>query len=96
MTFVYIDMELCDFDLDAAIQNRQLLSTTKSDAPPPNDVSGNRFGDMLSREEELECMMNMVHDVTSGLVFMHGLGEVHRDLKPHNGTLSVTLFLIRK
>jgi serine/threonine protein kinase len=94
LAFFYIDMELCDFDLHAAIQNRRLLSQTRTDADSTDaaatapEAGHSTLKDMLSREQELECMMKMLSDITSGVVFMHELGEVHRDLKPHNGTSS--------
>ena len=94
LTFFYIDMELCDFNLHDAIQNRQLLSHTRTDLPTIGDGTRAAVKDMLSREQELECMMKMLSDLTSGIVFMHGLGEVHRDLKPHNGKVCLSVSLI--
>ncbi len=78
-------MELCNFDLHAAIQDRQLLVLVEN---PAAAQSPSRVEDMLTREQELSCMMEMLSQVTSGIGFMHGLGEVHRDLKPHNSTSS--------
>ena len=94
LTFFYIDMELCDFNLHDAIQNRQLLSQTITDSPAVGDGTHATVRDMLPREQELECMMKMLSDLTSGIVFMHGLGEVHRDLKPHNGKICLSVSLI--
>ena len=87
LTWFYIDMELCDFNLHDAIENRQLLRQTRTDLPTVGDGTRATVRYMLSREQELECMMKMLSDLTSGIVFMHGLGEVHRDLKPHNGKI---------
>lgn len=39
-------------------------------------------------------MMALLWDLTSGVIFMHGLGEIHRDLKPHNGKIAFTLCLM--
>lgn len=85
LSWFYMDMELCDFDLHAAIQNRQLLFLVKNPAQATaTDLRTFSVQYMLSREDELECLMKLLSDVTSGLAYMHGLGEVHRDLKPHN------------
>jgi serine/threonine protein kinase len=94
LTFFYIDMELCDFNLHDAIQNRQLLCQTSTDLPTVRGRIHATVRYMLSREQELECMMKMLSDLTSGIVFMHGLGEVHRDLKPHNGKICLSVSLI--
>jgi serine/threonine protein kinase len=29
---------------------------------------------------------NIFKDISDGITFMHSKGEIHRDLKPHNGT----------
>jgi hypothetical protein len=34
-----------------------------------------------------ESVLSIIHDITSGLVYLHDQDTVHRDLKPKNGTL---------
>jgi serine/threonine protein kinase len=88
VSYMFIDMELCDFDLDAAIVNRQLLLLTTT--PEDNISQGlprvSVKEEFLSSERELGCLEELVKHITQGVIFMHGLGEVHRDLKPANGT----------
>ena len=60
----FIQMELCDGDMDSYIRRRHAL--------------GAPIGVL-----EVVAIMAQVLD---GLVFLHGNDEVHRDLKPKNGT----------
>jgi len=75
--FHYIDMELCDMNLDDHMNppNPPSLSFPYyfiKDAPPP-----------LKAQQ----VWNIMKHIASGVQFMHSLNLVHRDLKPTNGTL---------
>lgn len=77
----YFDMEICVLNLDDYI----------------SDNFKSRYGiskylDLGSAEEdELGCLsfVGIVSHIASGLEFIHANGELHRDLKPRNGILSV-------
>ena len=40
--------------------------------------------DSLLRSREME-MWNIMTQISNGVAYIHGQGEVHRDLKPLNG-----------
>jgi serine/threonine protein kinase len=60
----FIQMELCDGDMDSYIQRRYEL------------------GEPIGALEVVDTMVQIL----DGLVFLHENDEVHRDLKPKNGT----------
>ena len=72
-TFYYIDMQLCDINLNDYIYQSW----------PAQLASKSRFFGTDYRDVPSEWLI-LAH-IVSGLVFIHGLGEVHRDLKPRNG-----------
>jgi serine/threonine protein kinase len=41
-----------------------------------------------------EALISVLKDITSGLVYIHQHGFVHRDLKPRNGSTPLISFLI--
>jgi serine/threonine protein kinase len=77
---VYLDLELCAFDLEWYIKERlwrptsEELSTTVQGSLPQLDLV------LRARYIWLILMQ-----VANGLCHIHGLKEVHRDLKPQNG-----------
>jgi serine/threonine protein kinase len=77
---VYLDLELCEFNLEWYIKKRlwkptgEELSETGSSRLPQLEL--------LTRARYIWVIMMQV---ASGLEFIHGLKEVHRDLKPRNG-----------
>jgi len=73
----YFDMELCEMNLDDFIKGSYIAAL------------GNQYFDPTSAGGEgPECLnlWNIMRDITRGLEYIHGLREVHRDLKPQNGT----------
>lgn len=72
----FIDMELCDFTLEHYLRGAETVShvdsldTIRSEGPA-------RLADEI---------YSIAEDITNGLIFIHGLGEVHRDLSPQNGS----------
>src|SRR5579862_4236523 len=79
----FIDMEICSRNLDEYIRakGRGILSCVLGCA---EELSG--------ALEELKIVLNILQHITSGLTFLHEKGEVHRDLKPKNGTQDKLLF----
>ena len=65
-------MELCELNLAQYI---------KGDWPA--EVRRGRY--FVGTEKSMAHIWDIVKDIALGLAFLHGIGEVHRDLKPQNG-----------
>src|SRR5271155_4185908 len=72
-TYYYVDMELCDINLDDYIYKPW----------PPGLIGKSRFFRFDNLNVPIEWAI--LADIATGLAFIHSLGEVHRDLKPRNG-----------
>jgi serine/threonine protein kinase len=72
--FYFIDMELCDFNLDEYLRGSK-------QAPGLSQ---------WKREETTDAAILLIwpimDQITDGLAFIHRHKEVHRDLNPQNGT----------
>ena len=77
--FHYIDMELCDFTLEKYIYG---------DVPHLANWTDIRWGPIESRIVEIA---GIAEHIIQGLIFIHELDQVHRDLSPQNGTTSSTV-----
>jgi serine/threonine protein kinase len=75
----YVDLEPCIMNLDDYVKG-----DIKSILGLP------RYFDPLLHERSLRCLSfwGIMNDIASGLNFMHSSHELHRDVKPRNGTLS--------
>jgi serine/threonine protein kinase len=77
----FIDMELCDLSLEFYLyrptppEPSQPIPYFVKDAPPP------------FRAQQIWTIM---HDIASGVNFVHSHNMVHRDVKPSNGTISAS------
>ena len=69
----FIDMELCDISLGNYLLGQEL-----------KDVVG--WATVREEDEVPTHAYNILQQILNGLVFIHCLGEVHRDLSPQNGT----------
>jgi serine/threonine protein kinase len=76
--YYFIDMELCDMTLWDYIYR---------DAP---DLIPRFIKDRSSSLKEQQ-IWNVMRQVVSGVEFIHHHKEVHRDLKPQNSILSISL-----
>ncbi len=65
----YIDMELCDGNLEQFMQEH-----SPSNAKPI----------------DMEQIWSIMRQIARGVAFIHSQGEVHRDIKPRNSTLSLS------
>ena len=71
----YIDMELCDMNLEHSIHHKW---TSRMETELPYLTT-----DWGSRTRTVQ-IWNIMEDISSGLAYIHGLNEIHRDLKPRN------------
>ena len=74
-------MELCDFDLDNYIQGT-LTSEFRETLTVPAVAEPASF-------QWLSQGYRIMLDILNGVAYIHSLGEVHRDLKPRNGTILI-------
>jgi serine/threonine protein kinase len=77
-TYYFIDMEFCSKNLDDHIK----LQAQNSCLPIHYYNIGRRRLFFLSI---MEIFFNQGMEIIRGLLSLHSLGEVHRDLKPQNG-----------
>lgn len=66
--FVFIDMELCDINLERYIVEHYFGGVT---------------GRIRSHDVPMDPV-NILYQITNGLAYIHQHLEVHRDLSPHN------------
>jgi serine/threonine protein kinase len=76
----YIDMELCDANLEQYIQGKFLIYES-SENP--------RFFGATIKERGVWNTWDIMEQICIGIEFIHACKQVHRDLKPRNGKLSV-------
>jgi serine/threonine protein kinase len=76
-SYYYIDMELCDMNLEDYIECRW----TPRIPPPSADLIGHSTGWITE-------IWKIMKDITRGLSFIHSNKRVHRDIKPRNGICS--------
>ena len=83
--YFFIDMELCDFNLETYV-----LQDWKPDVARKIPHFANF--DLLTPPQRLAQMLTIMRDIVNGVAFIHRNNEVHRDLKPRNGTYSAKKF----
>lgn len=71
--YMYIDMELCVFDLHSWIY----------------DSTDTHLATKLYEP----LLWDIIAQITSGVIYIHSYGMVHRDLKPKNGMIQIILSL---
>jgi serine/threonine protein kinase len=75
----FIDMELCDFNLDEYISNRPSTAESKN----LRDLSG------CSLTNGEWNTWDVMEQISGGIEFIHKCELIHRDLKPSNGISSL-------
>jgi serine/threonine protein kinase len=73
--FYYIDMELCNFNLEEYIQGQRCAPRLLS------------WASVLQYGEGPFFTCFILQQIISGLKFIHDHNEVHRDLNPQNGKI---------
>jgi serine/threonine protein kinase len=77
-TFYYIDMELCELNLEQYLRN---------------EITGVRglleWPRVISEGHQVFLVCAIMQQIIRGLVFIHSKGEAHRDLSPQNGKLNL-------
>lgn len=73
--YAFIDMQLCDLDLDQYMKSARVVNLVHEDTT------------WQFRLRELQ-ICNIMRQISLGIAFIHGKKEVHRDIKPKN---SITL-----
>jgi serine/threonine protein kinase len=76
--FYHIDMELCKGNLEDYIKGIRLQRYEEHHNLGLSHLSGSRGG-------KAGTIWEIAEHIASGISFIHGCGEVHRDLKPRNG-----------
>jgi len=74
-TIYYIDMELCDISLAKYLSGGELKDVVS-------------WATVRGEEEVPTHAYNILQQILNGLVYIHCLDEVHRDLSPQNGMRS--------
>ena len=70
--FYFIDMELCETSLEKYLQGEMI-----------NGVIN--WNEVRIRNEVHEHAYNIMQQILNGMIYIHCLNEVHRDLSPNNG-----------
>lgn len=71
--FFFIDMELCQTSLEAFLRGGV-------------EVTGGSWKTICRDDKAMvETSYIILQHILNGLFYIHALGEVHRDLSPHNG-----------
>jgi serine/threonine protein kinase len=76
--YYFIDMELCDLNLEDYIYR---------DPDLPIQSSVPRFVKAAPSDVKVLQIWNIMKEITGGVDFIHDKNEVHRDLKPSNSTV---------
>ena len=74
-TFYFIDMELCDFNLDVYIR-RNFPQHLRGRVRQFLEV------DKLTVEEKRGQILGVLRDIIAGVQYIHSAGEIHRILRP--------------
>ena len=73
--YYYIDMELCDMNLEDYLQQKPPSSTA---AVLPCCIKGGGLDALIQT-------WSIMSQIASGVVYIHRENQIHRDIKPGNG-----------
>jgi len=83
LLYYFIDMELCELNLGTYI-SRKWTRELEQSVPFLSEIHS-------SVTREISQMGQVMTDIGRGVEFIHSHEMIHRDLKPQNGTLLVSL-----
>jgi serine/threonine protein kinase len=76
LPYYFIDMELCDINLDEYIYGRII------------GIHGLRDWQEAIHDRQVPFLIfGIMQQILRGLIFMHSKNEIHRDLTPQNGLI---------
>jgi serine/threonine protein kinase len=81
-SYFYIDMELCDHNLEDHILKDKAWSSLVSGSSSLG--AGQSADELLNRK--FQEIMDIITQIIRGIEFIHSRNAVHRDLKPRNGS----------
>src|SRR5271170_4748635 len=91
-SYFYIDMNLCDSNLHDYIYGTRLVEITQASLENnQSPVYTPRECPLLTKLRNTWAIMAHISD---GLTFIHINGQVHRDLKPRNGSFTLELRMV--
>jgi len=82
--YYYIDMELCDLNLEDYIQEKTPSNTVGS---LPCFIKGGGLDALIQT-------WTIMSQIASGVEYIHSEHQIHRDIKPGNGILVISQKLI--
>ena len=98
--YYFIDMEYCDFNLHNYIHDPTTILIEMDDSPDhsktvnPIALLPGTIKKEVAWSMKLLNIWTIMNETASGLAFLHSHGQVHRDLKPRNGTFFMSSILI--
>ena len=89
----YIDMELCEFNLDDFISRTSPADRIVNMDPLESSPKLVHKVDTKSGPRDLNTIWTIMADIAAGLAYIHRKNCIHRDLNPRNGLYDDSIVL---